>query len=228
MILVFWVLSYKPTFSLSFTFIKRLFSSFSLSAIRVLSFTYLRLLIFLQQSWFQLVLHPAQHFACHKLNKKGDKYTALAYSFPNKKLYTCWSIPHFPHSYFWQSLVYSTSLHLTILDTSHKRNHVIFVLWPGGSTGKKSSCWYRRCKRCGLVPWGGWPLAEGNGNSLQNTCLENFMDRGGWWATLHGVTKSQTGLSTHAHTWLILPSIMPSRSIHFPAHSRFFFFLEAE
>ena len=48
MILVFWMLSSKPTFSLSsFTFIKRLFSSSSLSAIRVVSSAYLRLLIFL-------------------------------------------------------------------------------------------------------------------------------------------------------------------------------------
>ena len=48
MILVFWMLSCKPTFSLSsFTFIKRLFSSSSLSAIRVVSSAYLRLLIFL-------------------------------------------------------------------------------------------------------------------------------------------------------------------------------------
>ena len=48
MILMFWVLSFKQTFLLySFTFINRLFSSFSLSAIRVLSSAYLRLLIFL-------------------------------------------------------------------------------------------------------------------------------------------------------------------------------------
>ena len=48
MVLVFWMLSFKPTFSLSsFTFIKRLFSSSSLSAIRVVSSAYLGLLIFL-------------------------------------------------------------------------------------------------------------------------------------------------------------------------------------
>ena len=48
MIFVFWMLSFKPTFSFSyFTFIKRLFSYFSLSAIRVVSSAYLRLLIFL-------------------------------------------------------------------------------------------------------------------------------------------------------------------------------------
>ena len=64
MILVFWMLSFKPTFSLSsFTFIKRLFSSSSLSAIRVVSSQNWGYWYFSQQSWFQLVLHPAWHFA---------------------------------------------------------------------------------------------------------------------------------------------------------------------
>ena len=38
----------------------------------------------------------------------------------------------------------------------------------------------------------------GNGNPLQYSCLENSMDRGAWRATVHGVTQSQTQLSTHA------------------------------
>ena len=64
LILVFWMLSFKPTFSFSsFTFIKRLFSSSSLSAIRVVSSAYLRLLIFLPAILIPLVLHPAQHLA---------------------------------------------------------------------------------------------------------------------------------------------------------------------
>ena len=63
MILVFWMLSFKPTFSLSsFTFTKRPSSS-SLSAIRVVSSAYLRLWYFSRQSWFQLVLPPAQCFS---------------------------------------------------------------------------------------------------------------------------------------------------------------------
>ena len=62
MILVFWMLSSKPTFSLSsFTFIKRLFSSSSLSAIRVVSSAYLRLLIFLPAILIPAVLHPARN-----------------------------------------------------------------------------------------------------------------------------------------------------------------------
>ena len=36
---------------------------------------------------------------------------------------------------------------------------------------------------------------EGNGNALQYSCLGNPMDREAWWATVHGVTKSQTRLS---------------------------------
>ena len=64
MVFIFWMLSFKPTFSLSsFIFIKRLFSSSSLSALRVVSSAYLRLLVFLPASWFQLVLLPAQRFS---------------------------------------------------------------------------------------------------------------------------------------------------------------------
>ena len=64
MISVFGMLSFKPTFSLSsFTFNKRLFSSSSPSAIRVVSSAYLKLLIFLLAILIQLVLHPAQRFS---------------------------------------------------------------------------------------------------------------------------------------------------------------------
>ena len=76
MILAFWMLSFKPIFSLSsFTFIKRLFSS-SLSAIRVVSSAYLRLLKFLLA-----ILIPAcascspaflKIYSAYKLNKQGD------------------------------------------------------------------------------------------------------------------------------------------------------------
>ena len=77
MILDFLMLTFKPDFSLcSFTLIKRLFSSSSLSAIRVVSSAYLRLLIFPLKSWFQLVSHPVQHFAmmfsAYNLNRSGD------------------------------------------------------------------------------------------------------------------------------------------------------------
>ena len=77
----------KPTFSLSsFTFIKRLFSSFSLSAIRVVSSAYLRLLIFLPA-----ILIPAcassspaflMMYSAHKLNNQGDSIQPWCIPFP--------------------------------------------------------------------------------------------------------------------------------------------------
>ena len=44
----------------------------------------------------------------------------------------------------------------------------------------------------GSIPRSGRSPGEGHGNPLQYSCLENPMDRGGWWATVHGVAKSQT------------------------------------
>ena len=44
----------------------------------------------------------------------------------------------------------------------------------------------------GSIPGSGRSPAEGNGNPLQYSCLENPMDREAWWATVHGVTKSGT------------------------------------
>ena len=47
----------------------------------------------------------------------------------------------------------------------------------------------------GSVPGLGRSPGEENGNPLQYSCLENSMDKGVWWATVHGVKKSQTQLS---------------------------------
>ena len=43
----------------------------------------------------------------------------------------------------------------------------------------------------GSIPGSGRAPGEGNSNPLQYSCLENSMDRGAWWATVHGVTKSR-------------------------------------
>ena len=47
----------------------------------------------------------------------------------------------------------------------------------------------------GSIPGPGTSPGEGNGNPLQYSCLENPMDGGAWWSTVHGVAKSQTRLS---------------------------------
>ena len=46
----------------------------------------------------------------------------------------------------------------------------------------------------GLIPGLGRPPGEGRGSPLQCSCLENSMDRGAWWATVHGIAKSWTRL----------------------------------
>ena len=70
------------------------------------------------------------------------------------------------------------------------------VLWgfPGGSDGKESAC---DAGDPGSIPGLGRSPGEGCGNQIQYSCLENPMDRGAWWVTVHGVTKTWTRL-----TWL--------------------------
>ena len=61
--------------------------------------------------------------------------------------------------------------------------------FPGGSDSKESTC---NVGGLGSIP--GWGRSPGgrHGSPLQGSCLENPMDRGAWWAAVHGVTKSQT------------------------------------
>ena len=97
MIFIFWMLSFKPAFSLSsFVFIKRLFRSSLLSAIRVVSSAYLRLLIFLPTillpAWASS--NPAFHMMYskfYKLYKQGDNIQPWFTSFPiwNQSIVLC-------------------------------------------------------------------------------------------------------------------------------------------
>ena len=58
----------------------------------------------------------------------------------------------------------------------------------------------------GTILGSGRSPGGGNGYPLQYSCLENPMDRGVWWATVHGITKSQTRLSNYACTHTIAAS----------------------
>ena len=69
--------------------------------------------------------------------------------------------------------------------------------FPGGSDGKEST---HEAGDLGSIPGSERSPGEGNGNPLQYSCLENLMDRGAWWATIHGVTKSQTRLKQLSNT----------------------------
>ena len=96
MILVFWMLNFKPTFSVSsFTFIKRLFSSYSLSAIRMVSSAYLRLLIFLPAILIPACASSSPAFlviySAYKLNKQDDNIQPWRTPFPiwNQSVVPC-------------------------------------------------------------------------------------------------------------------------------------------
>ena len=238
----FYMVSFNSAFSLSsFTFIKRLFSSSLLSAIRVVSSGIWGYWYFSQQSWFQLVLHPAQHFAwCTPLNKQGDNIQPWRTPLPilNQSIVLCWmlTVASWPtyrflwrqerwfdipislrifHSLLWptqsKDLAWSVKQSTCFLefycffyDPADVANLISgysaflkssLYTWrgfPDGSDGKESAC---STGDLHSIPGLGRSSGEGNGNPFQHSCLENPMDRGSWWATVHGVAKSQTWLT---------------------------------
>ena len=62
----------------------------------------------------------------------------------------------------------------------------MFIDFPGGSDSKVSAY---NAGDLGSIPGLGRSPGEGNGNPLQDSCLENSMDREAWWATIHRVTE---------------------------------------
>ena len=86
--------------------------------------------------------------------------------------------------------------HLTLDSHGNSQHFIIQVCahmgFPGISVVKNLPA---KAEDRGSIPGSGRSPGGGNGNPLQYLCLENPMDRGTWWATVHGVTKSQTQLS---------------------------------
>ena len=87
------------------------------------------------------------------------------------------------------------------------------VCFPGGSEGKTPAL---NVGELDLIPGLGSSPGEGNGNPLQYPCLENHMDGRAWWATVHGVAKSQTRLSefTSLHFTSLQLSSQSNSHIH--------------
>ena len=73
--------------------------------------------------------------------------------------------------------------------------------FPGGTCGKESACNAVAAGDLGSIPGSGRSPGGGHGGPLQCSCLENPMDRGSWWATVHGLTKqlTTTEVTWHAH-----------------------------
>ena len=77
------------------------------------------------------------------------------------------------------------------LEIGHGENVMVF---SGGSDDKESAC---NTVGSVSVPVMGKSLGEGNGYPLQGSCLENSMNKGAWWFTVHGVAKSQQDWETN-------------------------------
>ena len=93
---------------------------------------------------------------------------------------------------------YTHSVINTLKDFKKRLSHLTLLLIPlkflksTPPDGKESAC---NAGDSGLIPGSRRSPGEGNGNPLQYSCLENPMDRGAWWATVHWVAKSQTCLT---------------------------------
>ena len=70
----------------------------------------------------------------------------------------------------------------------------IYFLWgfPDGASGKNLPAIARDLRDVGWIPGLGRSTGGGHDNPLQHSCLENPMDRGAWWATVHRVTQRWT------------------------------------
>ena len=64
--------------------------------------------------------------------------------------------------------------------------------FPGGSVVRNPATNAGDPEDTGSITGSTRSPGVGNGNQLQYSCLENSVDRGGWWATVHAVTKSRT------------------------------------
>ena len=64
--------------------------------------------------------------------------------------------------------------------------------FPGGSDSKESACDAGALRDLGSIPESIRSPGAGHGYPLQYSCLEDPMDRGAWWATVHGVVEADT------------------------------------
>ena len=143
--------------------------------------------------------------ASYSIYTDGQSEPQTTHSSPNAVIYHNWTIGWiplgvltsscidcvsnciFPSSYEWGC--WETG-NLRLIHSTFTKNYSMD--FPGGSIGKESAC---SAGGLGSVPGLGRSPGEGNGNSLQDSCLENPMDGRAWWAAVHGVAKSRARMS---------------------------------
>ena len=114
-------------------------------------------------------------------------FTCFFYFVENVKLYKWFTY------FYWIALIsYETSRNTET--AVYSKGKKICLKRRGSASGKEPTCQCKRHKRCGFDPWLGRFPGGGHGNPLQYPCLENPIDRGAWWATVHRVTNNYTWL----------------------------------
>jgi len=126
-----------------------------------------------------------------------------------ERRFSCLEMPAAPVNILMTSLWETLSQGIQLKSswpTETMRKYVFsFILdFPGRSAGKESAC---NAGDLSSIPGSGKTPGEGKGYPLQYSCLENFMDRGLWQATVHGVAKSRTWLSDFHFTFFKLLSL---------------------
>ena len=130
--------------------------------------------------WELVIDREAWHAVVHGVTKSQTLLSDWTeFYFPNL------SRPNSLQGILWGTICY---FHISIVN----------VGFPDGSSGKESTCNAGDTRDSGLIPGLERSPRGGNGNPLQYYCLENHMDRGAWWATVHGAPKSQIHVSKHA------------------------------
>ena len=128
----------------------------------------------------------------HKVPDMAPPTALIVNSLPFSQgfLLVC-SLDKRPHPHHGTALAQGTPKHFTMdpNESMFPRFYCFVCLrgFPDGSDGKAS---VHNAGDPGSIPRSGRSSGEGNGNPLQYSCLENPMDGGAWWATVHGVAKS--------------------------------------
>ena len=100
------------------------------------------------------------------------------------------------------------------MDYYFKGNLRIYMDFSGGSESKECAC---KAGDTGSIPASGRSPGGGNVNPLQYSCLEKLMDRGAWWATVHGVAELDTTQRFHFLSFLTVLALQHGLVILVPS-----------
>ena len=159
----------------------------------------------MQETWVLSLVRELDPTCCNQINKlkkKKKKPRGEAWNrfFPQSLRR---NQPSWPHTLIWDFQLQNCEKFLLLksptcgtLSWQPSQINIAYLGFPGGSEVKMSAC---NAGDLGLIPGLGRSPGEGNGNPLQYSCLENPIDGGAWWATVHGAQESDTTEQLHFH-----------------------------